>query len=139
MKVVLYLSSVILLWHSFQETLSAVFSNRYHRRLPRQAKFDSLLQGSTNRLEERPLMSGNQELLTRIEESLLRGLNLCIITRGAPGRGKTTIAEEIVRHCTNNGKFNAEISSADDYMIDSLGWLCIFYSGRFKIVVISCN
>ena len=84
-------------------------------------------------------MSGNEDLLTRIEETLLRGLKLCIITRGAPGRGKTTIAEEIVRHCTNNGKFNAEISSADDYMIDSLGWLCIFYSGRFKIVVISCN
>ena len=70
-------------------------------------------------------MSGNEELLARIEETLSRGLKLCIITRGAPGRGKTTIAEEIVRHCTNNGKFNAEIASADDYMIDSLGWLCI--------------
>ena len=126
MKVVLYLSSVILLWHSFQETLSAVFSNRYHRRLPRQAKFDSLLQGSANRLEESPLMSGNQELLTRIEESLLRGLKLCIITRGAPGRGKTTIAKDIVRHCTSSGKFGAEIASADDFMIDSSGGLDFF-------------
>ena len=138
----------VLVWIFFQNISSAVFSSRQHRRLTSRVRVDRLLKCSRRIYEDSRTMSGETDLFRRIEDSLSRGLKLCIITRGAPGRGKTTSVQEIIRSCRNNGFFDIEMSAADDYMIDSSGmlhfpilyqfnvWLCfainifLFYSLR---------
>lgn len=70
-------------------------------------------------------MSDFHGLLSKTDDALLRGLKICIITRGLPGRGKTTLVEKIANHYNNNGEFTAVMAAADDYMVDSSGLLCL--------------
>lgn len=67
------------------------------------------------------VMSKPQNLISRIDDALSQDLKLCLITRGVPGRGKTTIAEQIVQHYGSNGEYNAIMVAADDFMVDSNG------------------
>ena len=60
-------------------------------------------------------------LIRKTDDALLGGLKICIISRGVPGRGKTTLVESIVRHYNDNGEFTATMSASDDFMIDSSG------------------
>lgn len=64
-----------------------------------------------------------QTLVRKTDDALLGGLKICIIARGVPGRGKTTLVESIVRHYNDNGEFTTTMSASDDFMIDSLGLL----------------
>lgn len=69
-------------------------------------------------------MSANfQTLLRKTDDALAGGLKICIIARGVPGRGKTTLVESIVRHYNDNGEFTTTMSASDDFMIDSSGLL----------------
>jgi hypothetical protein len=65
--------------------------------------------------------SSSQDLIHRFDEALLGGHKLCVIARGLPGRGKTTLVQEIVTHYESSGEFTAVMVAADDYMIDSSG------------------
>jgi predicted PilT family ATPase len=71
-----------------------------------------------------------QTLIRKTDDALLGGLKICIISRGVPGRGKTTLVESIVRHYNDNGEFTATMSASDDFMIDSSGFIsfekCLF-------------
>lgn len=69
-----------------------------------------------------------QTLLRKTDDALIGGLKICIIARGVPGRGKTTLVERIVRHYNDNGEFTAIMSASDDFMIDSSG---LFSSKHF--------
>ena len=60
-------------------------------------------------------------LLDKIDKAVLEGLKLCLILRGAPGRGKTTMARDIVAHAEERGLYKAEMMAGDDYMFDSSG------------------
>ena len=68
-------------------------------------------------------MSDFHGLLSKTDDALLGGLKICIITRGLPGRGKTTLAEKIANHYNNIGEFTAVMAAADDFMVDSSGLL----------------
>lgn len=65
--------------------------------------------------------SSSQDLLRRFDEALLGGHKLCVIARGLPGRGKTTLVQEIITYYGSSGEFTAVMVAADDYMIDSSG------------------
>ena len=65
--------------------------------------------------------------LARVRGALALGLKLCIITRGLPGRGKTTLARAIADHVAAStvgsgsvGK-KAVIAAADDFFTDAAG------------------
>ena len=68
-------------------------------------------------------MSDFHGLLSKTDDALLRGLKICIITRGLPGRGKTNLVKKIANHYNNIGEFTAVMAAADDYMVDSSGSL----------------
>ena len=77
---------------------------------------------SCNLLEESfSSMSDFQVLVSKTDEALLSGLKICMIARGLPGRGKTTLVENIVNHYNSIGEFTAVMAAADDFMINSSG------------------
>lgn len=59
-------------------------------------------------------------------EELLQKLNiaacerLCVILRGIPGSGKTTVADKLVLAATEAGK-TVQVCCADDYMVNKDG------------------
>jgi hypothetical protein len=65
--------------------------------------------------------SSSQDLIRRFDEALSGGHKLCVIARGLPGRGKTTLVQQIVSHYESSGEFTAVMVAADDYMVDSSG------------------
>lgn len=73
--------------------------------------------------------SSSQDLICRFDQALAVGHKLCVIARGLPGRGKTTLVQEIVTHYDSCGEFTAIMVAADDYMIDSSG------ASAFKVIL----
>lgn len=73
--------------------------------------------------------SSSQDLICRLDQALSVGHKLCVIARGLPGRGKTTLVQEIVKHYDSCGEFTAIMVAADDYMIDSSG------ESAFKVIL----
>ena len=79
------------------------------------------LDGSTRISECSAITSCHLTLFEKIDRTVLEGLRLCLIMRGAPGRGKTTMAQDIVTHSRRNGLYTAEMVASDDFMVDSKG------------------
>jgi signal recognition particle GTPase len=63
-----------------------------------------------------------QTFLVKADEALSRGLKLCIIARGLPGKEKTAIITDIKKYFSKKGK-QTVISASDDYMLDLSGKL----------------
>ena len=68
--------------------------------------------------------------LARVRGALALGLKLCILVRGLPGRGKTTLAHAIADHVeaaaigsssNGSGGKKAVIAAADDFFTDAAG------------------
>ena len=66
-------------------------------------------------------MASQGDLIARIDTALSQGHKICLITRGLPGRGKTTLAGCVVNHFNGKDAYKAIMVAADDFMMNSNG------------------
>lgn len=67
------------------------------------------------------VMANQEDLIARIDMALSQGHKICLITRGLPGRGKTTLAGFIVNYFNGKDEYKAIMVAADDFMMNSKG------------------
>lgn len=67
------------------------------------------------------IMENHETLVARIDTALSHGHKICLIARGLPGRGKTTLVGNIVEHFNKKKVFQAIMVAADDFMMNSKG------------------
>lgn len=94
-------------------------SGDYYR--SRSSKIDLSQNGFSTSITTSSVMASQEDLIARIDMALSQGHKICLITRGLPGRGKTTLAACIVNYFNSKDEYKAIMVAADDFMMNSNG------------------
>jgi hypothetical protein len=75
------------------------------------------------RIDSHPSVVVEHPMIPRVCCALEAGFKVCVVIRGLPGRGKTTLALAMAKEAERRG-FTAVCSASDDFMVRAMEHMC---------------